>query len=86
MMAPQMGITAPQMGMMVPQMGMMYPASIYQPHPSMMMYSGSFPMVLASPQGGAFVPNQFYPNQEFSNMANEAFSSTSDESTNSDEV
>jgi hypothetical protein len=86
MMAPQqMGMMAPQMGMMALKMGMMYPASMYQPHPSMMMYSGGFPMALASPQGGAFMPNQFHPNQEFSNMANQASSSTFDESSDSDE-
>jgi hypothetical protein len=51
MMLPQMGMMAPQMGMMLPQqMGMMYPASMYQPHPSMMMYGGGFPMAPAGPQ------------------------------------
>jgi hypothetical protein len=81
MMVPQqMGMMAPQMGMMAPRMGMMYPASMYQPHPSiMMMYGGAFPMAPASPQGGSFMPNQFYPNQGYSNMANQASSSTSDE-------
>jgi hypothetical protein len=86
MMPPQMGMMAPQMGMMPPQqMGMMYPASMYQPHPSMMMYGGGFPMAPACPQGGSFMPNQFYPNQGFSNMANQPSSSTSDESSDCDE-
>jgi hypothetical protein len=85
MMALQMGIMAPQMGIMAPQMGMMYHPSMYQSHLSMLMYGGGFPMAPAGSHGGAFMPNQFYPNPGFSNIANQASSSTSDESTDSDE-
>jgi hypothetical protein len=60
-------------------------ASMYQLHPLLMIFGGGFPMAPAGPQGGSFMPNQFYPNQGFSNMANQASSSTSDESSDCDE-